>query len=302
MTYNQQDIVLDTIESCLNQTYGNYEIVVSDDGSTDATPTILRELKTLHPNAIKLVLNPENSGITANCNAGLSACSGEFIALMGGDDLLLPSKLSEQVTAFQNDPELVLSYHPCHVLRNGVMSEVVGGRRKDVVTGFLDVVGKFGAQMPGPATMVRSSAIPAGGFNDEICTASDWLFQIDVSSQGHVARIDTPLAIYRQDLTNVGQRYFSYSDDFLKTLTIVEERYGSRPGIHSAVRRGARRFLLGITYRALEQDRPDLAVNYGRELTNYSPKFVSGAVVALARVPGTGSALRAAKSFLKRYV
>lgn len=302
ITYNQETLVLETIESCLKQTYENFEVVVSDDGSTDRTPQILRDLQDSHPQRIKLVLNKVNRGITANCNAGLAACSGEFIALMGGDDLLLPEKLSLQVEAFENTPSLVLSYHHCYVMRGGNIDEIIGDRRKDLVTNLADMVGKFGAQIPGPATMVRATAVPVEGFNSEIETASDWMFYIDVSSHGDVARLDQSLAVYRQHGGNVGERYFSYSEDFLKTLRLVKSRYGHRAGIDSAVRRGGTRFLLGIIYRSIEHGRPDLARAYAKRLPEYSFWGLAMLVKTLTYIPGTGVMLRALKGFLKRHV
>ena len=302
IVYNQQDIILETVESCLQQTYRNVEIVVSDDGSTDGTPEVLRALKSQYPQRIKLVLNEQNQGITANCNAGLAICSGEFIALMGGDDLLLPAKVSSQVEAFNADPGLALSYHPCFVMTDGAIDQVVGNRPKDIVTDMVDMVGKFGAQMPGPSTMVRASAVPVEGFRTEIGTASDWMFYIDVSSRGRVARLDQPLAVYRKHSGNVGHRYFSYSEDFLTTLRMVKSGYGDRPGIDPAVRRGGVRFLLGVIYRSIELGRPDLARAYARQLPEFSARVLSKVVLALTWIPGSRTIARALKANLKRFV
>ena len=302
ITYNQENLILETVESCLRQTYENLEIVVSDDGSTDRTPEILREIKRRNPEMVRLVLNQQNGGITANSNAGLAACSGEYIALMGGDDLLLPTKIASQVDAFQADPDLVLSYHPCHVMRNGELTELVGNRPKDIVEDLVDMIGNFGAQMPGPATMVRANAIHADGFNVEIGTASDWMFFIDVSSHGQVRRIDETLAIYRQHGGNVGERYFSYSDDFIKTLELADRRYGDLPRVAGAVRKGGRRFLLGITYRAIELGHRQLARGYAKNLSKYSSPFIYMPVIAVTWIPGLGFLFRRLRSQLKRHV
>jgi glycosyltransferase involved in cell wall biosynthesis len=302
ITYNQADIVAETIESCLGQTYLNIEIVVSDDGSSDATPEILRELCRSHPGKIRLVLSSENRGITRNCNAGLAACTGEYVALMGGDDLLLPSKIASQVAAFKENPQLVLSYHPCLVMRAGLIQETIGDKPKDVVSSFLDVIANFGADIPGPAPMMRADAIPSTGFDVAIGTASDWLFLIEVSLHGEVGRINEPLAIYRQHSGNVGQRYFSYSDDFLQTLQLVDARYGDRPGVHRAVRAGGKRFLLGITYRALEEGRRDLARKYAKAIAGYSTHALSVAVSAVTWIPGIAVPMRRLRSGLKQIV
>jgi len=302
ITYNQEDLVRETVESCLAQTFADYEIVVSDDGSKDNTQSILLDLQAQHPDRIKLVLNAENKGITANCNAGLRACSGDFVALMGGDDLLLPEKIGAQVAAFDADDELVFSYHPCFVLRDGNMDEIVGDLAKDVVTNQIEMISNFGAQMPGPATMVRASAIPEVGFREEIGTASDWMFFIDVAAHGSVRRIDTPLAVYRQHGGNVGQRYFAYTADFLDTLAIARAEYGDHAGVKKAVKRGGRRFLLGGVYRSIEQGRPQQARQYANYLRNFGDGWLVPALHFASYVPGAGGLLRGLKRTLKRYV
>ena len=302
ITYNQEHLVRETLASCLNQSFDDYEIVVSDDGSSDATPTILREIQRENPTLVKLVLNPHNQGITANCNAGLAECSGSLIALVGGDDLLMPEKLKRQTEAFAANPRLVLSYHPSRVLRNGRMSEVVGNRAKDVIRSQLDMIGNFGAQLPGPATMVRSSAVPADGFNADIKTASDWMFFIDVTSNGSVERIDQTLGIYRQHGGNIGARYFTYTDDFLTTLELTGRKYGHLSGVHKAIRKGGSRFLFGAIYRSIEQGRNDLTKGYARELEKFAPRGLAVALGALAVVPGVGWLFRRSKGLLKRFV
>ncbi|GAB3560703.1 hypothetical protein GCM10027405_10920 [Arthrobacter alkaliphilus] len=302
ISYNQQDLIFETVESCLGQTYKNIQIVVSDDGSSDRTPEILRELKERYPERIKLVLNPKNSGITANCNIGLAACDGEFVALMGGDDLLLPQKVELQVHAFMDDPELVLSYHPCDVSVDNRVVDKVGHRDKDLVSGLIDMIGKFEAQLPGPATMVRASAVPEDGFDSSIPTASDWLFFIDVSSRGRVSRLNETLAIYRQHGGNVGHRYFDYSGDFIRTIEIAGRRYGHIDGVASAAKRGARRFLLGIIYRSISQGELKRARVYTAQLPQYASWMLGVGIYLITYIPGAGGMFRLAKSFLKRYV
>lgn len=301
ITYNQEDFIAEAIESVLNQSYKNYEIVISDDGSTDRTVSILRELKKKFPEKIKLITNERNSGITKNCNIALHHCSGEFIVLMGGDDLILPNKLEMQVSAFLDNPNLALCYHPCIVMRNGETKKIVGHRKKDLVSNFIEMVGKFQADIPGPATMVRASAIPDYGFNEDIKTASDWLFYIDVSSKGDVVRLNEPLAVYRQHENNIGHMYFKYSGDFIKTMEIVKIRYSNVPGINNAVYHGARRFLIGVIYRALEQSKPDIARAYIKQLRDYSKFGLPECLILISLCPGIGILLSKVKPFLKKY-
>src|SRR5512143_2939127 len=101
LTYNQQDFVEQTLLSALEQDYEDLGVVVSDDGSKDATPDIIRSLKEKYPHRLVAVLNPANVGITANTDRALHACTGDLGAFQGGDDLLIAGKLLKQVGFMQ---------------------------------------------------------------------------------------------------------------------------------------------------------------------------------------------------------
>jgi glycosyltransferase involved in cell wall biosynthesis len=111
VTYNQQDVVRETIDSILAQTYNNLEIVIADDGSTDNTPEILEEYQKQYPDKIKIITGQKNFGVTLNSKRAYDLCTGDFIAIIGGDDIWLPEKIEKQIEWFQSHPEAVICYH-----------------------------------------------------------------------------------------------------------------------------------------------------------------------------------------------
>ena len=107
-TYNHESYVGACIESALRQTYGRWEQVVIDDGSTDATGEIARSYR---DSRIRY-LRQDNRGpfeLAKTYNRALSLCKGELIAILEGDDLWPPDKLATLMPAFQ-DPSIVLAY------------------------------------------------------------------------------------------------------------------------------------------------------------------------------------------------
>ncbi len=104
-TYNQQDTLIETLESIRLQTYKPIELIISDDCSTDETLNIadkwLAKNKERFVNT-KIVKTPVNSGISANVSNGLKTANGEFLKYMAGDDLLLPDAI-ESMSDFLND-------------------------------------------------------------------------------------------------------------------------------------------------------------------------------------------------------
>jgi len=91
-TYNRKSIVEEAIQSVLQQTYLDYELIVIDDGSTDGTTEYLQRT---YP-SIKVVFQ-ENKGISAARNLGIRLAQGEWICFLDSDDLWTPKKLEEQL-------------------------------------------------------------------------------------------------------------------------------------------------------------------------------------------------------------
>jgi glycosyltransferase involved in cell wall biosynthesis len=94
-----------SLDSVINQTFSDWELIVVDDGSTDGTDEmILRD----YP-AVRLH-RQENGGVSAARNAGVALAAGEWIAFLDSDDAWLPEKLERQLSALANEPELRLSH------------------------------------------------------------------------------------------------------------------------------------------------------------------------------------------------
>jgi len=91
------------VESILGQTYGDFELVVIDDGSTDGTAEIVGR----HADPrIRLLRNPRNLGLIATLNRGLRECRGELVARMDADDISLPGRFAAQLRFLDAHPEV----------------------------------------------------------------------------------------------------------------------------------------------------------------------------------------------------
>lgn len=91
ITYNSSKFVVDTLDSALNQTYKNIELIISDDCSTDSTIDICKIWLQGNNNRFvntKLITSDKNTGIAPNCNRGIREAKGEWIKLIAGDDIL----------------------------------------------------------------------------------------------------------------------------------------------------------------------------------------------------------------------
>lgn len=104
--YNSAYTVRATIQSVLNQTYANLEILIVDDGSTDDGAAICRHF---HDHRLR-ILHQENRGLAGARNTGIRASRGEFVAFLDSDDLWLPAKIEYHLNHLADNPKVGLSY------------------------------------------------------------------------------------------------------------------------------------------------------------------------------------------------
>ncbi len=106
--YNRDDYIVETVQSVLNQTWLNIELIVVDDGCTDGSRALLESfgdrLTILeHPGRV-------NRGQSASINLGLRQCHGAYVAILDSDDLFMPTKLEKQVRFLEQNPGIGLVY------------------------------------------------------------------------------------------------------------------------------------------------------------------------------------------------
>ena len=113
--YNHASFICETLDSVCSQSYANLQIIVADDASTDNTAEIVKQYASKDAR-IHLLEASKNQGISRNFNRAFDACTGEFIAFLGGDDTMLPGKIEKQVAFLQANPEYVLVHHDANFL------------------------------------------------------------------------------------------------------------------------------------------------------------------------------------------
>ncbi|EKO3726157.1 glycosyltransferase [Vibrio metschnikovii] len=207
ITYNQKEYLRECIESCLAQDYPNFEIVVADDCSTDGTQDMLREYKSAYPSKFILRLSEENQGITPNSNAAHFACSGKYIAWMGGDDLMLPGKLTKQVEFMENNPDCTICYHNLDVFDSKTGKTLYFFNNKLKLNGNMKTAIRYGTFNGACSNIVRAEKTPEHGFDNRLPVASDWLYWVEtLSNGGTIDYIDAVLGKYRRHSNNITRK------------------------------------------------------------------------------------------------
>lgn len=108
-TYNIQDLVNVSIDSLLEQTYSNIEIIIVDDDSSDNTVEVIRKFQKKHSDKIKLIKLKKNHGTYIAKNIGISYATGELITFHDADDWAHPQRIEEHVKAYMKNKKVKYS-------------------------------------------------------------------------------------------------------------------------------------------------------------------------------------------------
>lgn len=235
VTYNQREFLRECIDSILDQDYPNIEIVVADDCSTDGTKEMLFEYDRKHPNIFVLKLAEKNLGITKNHNAAHFSCKGKYIAWMGGDDLMLPGKISKQVAFMEANASCSVSYHNLDVFFSDTNETLfLLNNKKTAKEGGIKTAIKYGCFNGACATMVVRDKTPKEGFDERMPLASDWLYWVEtLNDGGDIRYIDEVMGRYRRHSNNItSQSNYNAYIDHLNSCSILLTKY---PDLQSSI-------------------------------------------------------------------
>lgn len=110
--YNCESTLDEAIESILNQTYTDWEMIMCDDGSSDGTYEKANKYAKEYPEKFIVIKNEHNMGLNRTLNKCLEIAKGEYIARMDGDDISLPIRFEREVDILDNHPEFAIVSSP----------------------------------------------------------------------------------------------------------------------------------------------------------------------------------------------
>jgi len=178
--FNNEQYIHESICSVLCQTFGDFELIIIDDASTDRTPEILASFDDPR---IRIHKNSSNLGLTRSLNIGLELCKGKYIARVDSDDISHPDRFARQVDFFENHPNIgVLGTNYERITSDGTHTGMVCTHRSDweLVHWLLN----FENPISHPTVCMRTNLIKQVGGYDE-----DFRFTQDYDLWGRLAKI-----------------------------------------------------------------------------------------------------------------
>jgi len=162
VTYNRAELIADAIQSALDQTIDDFELLIIDDGSTDNTKEVVASFDS---SKIKYVYK-NHSGIPDSRNRGIKEARGEFIVWLDSDDMLMPNILELELEVVENDPAVGVVYVDHHFMNS--VKEIVyhcydlrPDSREDLISRSI-----FNSPIRNLGAMVRKSLFEQAGYYD----------------------------------------------------------------------------------------------------------------------------------------
>jgi len=191
-TYNRAYIIEKSIQSVLNQTYQDFEIIVIDDGSIDNTEEIIKELQE-KDNRIRYLRLNINKGASHARNEGIKIAQGEYITFQDSDAEWMPEKLEKQIKAIENNLKIIytglwrIEGGNKYYIPDKYISQKEGYIYKKLLKGgFVDTV----------SLMVNKECFKkVGVFDENLPLHQDWDLAIRLSKYYEFKLIDEPLFI-----------------------------------------------------------------------------------------------------------
>lgn len=181
LCYNHERFVSAAIESVVNQTYRELQIIVWDDGSSDSSPAVITELKLKYPQLL-VTLSSNNQGNCRAFNQAFALAKGDFIIDFSTDDIMHEQRIAKQVDWLQHSDDQtgvvftdatyitergdLIRHHYEHLFRHGLINEITTG---DV---FQKVLTTY--YIASPTMMMRRSVLDKLGGYDEQLTYEDF--------------------------------------------------------------------------------------------------------------------------------
>jgi len=228
-TYNRGSLLRETIESVLQQTYSNYELIIVDDASSDNTSAWIAE----HYPQFPLLILPINLGSAGARNVGLKRAKGEFIAFLDHDDRWLPEYLEVQVKTLQSQAKTVLSYCDYFEVREDHSEVLVNLKPWSIYPDFTYHLLMQNIIHSLSITLIRKTALlEVGVFHESLQICNDVELYLRLSCYGKIIYIPQSLVLKYSHGENLCKNYWLWYKEKLRVYDIFFSGGSSQPYSH----------------------------------------------------------------------
>lgn len=241
--YNHELYIEEALQSVIDQTYPNIELIVINDGSTDGTAKVITDFISRHQNHNIQFINKQNEGVCKTLNKGLEMSTGEYVAFLASDDLWLSDRVSIQVRFLEKNENIGMVFSDAWFLRFTTKTDIKWSNYKPGISSYF----KNGIQnedmyilllthaiIPALTVMIRKQILKEVGFFDENLVYEDYDMWLRIAMQYPLGYINQPLAFYRMHGTNISNNTGFMIRGMFQT---IRKHFGINPLKHKPIKK-----------------------------------------------------------------
>lgn len=218
--YNGEKYIKEAIDSILNQSYEDFELIIINDGSNDATEEIILSYS---DNRIIYLKNDINLKLIKTLNKGVKLAKGKYIARMDADDIAFPNRFETQLKYFMQYPNIgIVNGRSFYLYTSGRIKKPISFFWKPEASPYLQ---PFTNTVSHPSVMVLAELLKNNLYlaNDEALHIEDWELWLRLYSKGiQCITTNEPLLYYRITDTSINSLY---KNEQINNMTYISEKY-----------------------------------------------------------------------------
>lgn len=243
--YNGASFIEETIQSVLNQTYRNLELLVVDDGSTDNSAELIKKLAMQDSRVI--YLHQKNAGVSNARNTGIKHAKGDILSFLDADDWMYPENIGEKVNCLvEHDSDMVFSWTE---VTDQELNQKYFFKGADALN-FENEIFQFAPPpVPSPSSVIakKKSVIEAGMFDPNLSISADLDLWIRLSFGHKVTKVEKPLIKYRLVDGSMNTNIKGQIND----VDYIIKKYSGMPEMKPKLRKFKKGFYYSIAGNAL---------------------------------------------------
>lgn len=207
--YNHENFVQECIQSVIDQTYQNIELIIIDDGSKDSSVKKIQEMVSkCTERFVRFEFRyRSNKGLSATLNEAIEWCRGRYFSPLASDDLIAKDKIKQQVKFFESSPDEVLGVFgkAYNIDDNGKMGKLIGMNAKKIFFKDLFVDGDY---LITCTQLLLLENVKSIGFKDGFILEDWYIYNRLLENGGYFLQTDEIYAYYRLHTTNTSKNFY----------------------------------------------------------------------------------------------
>lgn len=226
--FNCEETLAEAIDSIINQTYSDWELIMCDDGSSDHTLELALKYEERYPEKIVVLRNEKNMGLNYTLNKCLAMAKGEFIARMDGDDISLPERFEKEIRVLKDHPEYAIV--SCPMIYFDEKGDWAVGQAVEIPKKELLVRGTVHCHAPCIVRTEIMRKVNGYSVDPKLLRVEDWHLWIKIYANGEQGyNLQEPLYKMRDGREAIGRRKFKYRINEARVSAYAVSTFGLSP-------------------------------------------------------------------------